>query len=45
MAELEAEGMSGEERLAPGLKTLARAQEALKSGRLDEVSSIIELMR
>lgn len=44
MAELEAEGMSGEDRLAPCLKTLAQAQEALKSGRLDEVSSIFEVM-
>lgn len=44
MAELEAEGMSGEDRLAPCLKTLAQAQEALKSGHLDEVSPTIVLV-
>lgn len=40
MAELEAEGMSAEERVAPCLKALTHAQEALKLGRLAEVSLI-----
>lgn len=39
MTELEAEGMSEEDRLAPCLRTLDQAEKALKLGRLDEVGS------
>lgn len=42
VTELEAEGMSEEDRLAPCLRTLDQAEKALKLGRLDEVSSGIE---
>lgn len=38
MTELEAEGMSEEDRLAPCLRALDEAEKALESGRLDEVS-------